>query len=81
MEAKSFFAYAYKLIFLHVNSLYLGLQRIINCSDRYVVVNNVESKTWRRLARHMNLTDMQIDRIDYDYDKDGLSEKVNFIAS
>ena len=38
------------------------------------------STYWRHLARHMNLSDPQIDRIDYDYEKYGLHEKVYFFG-
>ena len=54
----------------------LGPQRLINRTDKYVVVNNVGPKKWRHLARHMNLTELEIDCIDYEYDKYGLHEKV-----
>ena len=58
---------------------YTGSQRIITCVDKYKVVNNVRSTYWRHLARHMNLSEVQIDRIDYDYEKHGLYEKVRFL--
>ena len=60
---------------------YLGSQRLIYRTDKYVVVNNVGPTKWRHLARHMNLTELEIDCIDYDYDKYGLREKVLYISS
>ena len=56
-----------------------GSKRIITCADKYKVVNNVGSTYWKHLARHMNLSEEQIDRIDYDYEKYGLHEKVRFL--
>ena len=45
-------------------------------ADMYIVIEKV-GKKWKWMAREM-ISDGQIESIDYDYEKDGLNEKVRF---